>query len=154
MSNFYNKIIISRAYNISKEMIMDEGFDCPKDNRTSWIKLFGQEFSEEERWDAQDFYDIIKSTGWITRDLLRDIIEEKKQTGKPLRVGQMLFLVMNLPIKDLGIINMMQNIDERIGKVCAARIKEINQKQDGRSNIILPGENDTIISDSNKLRTI
>lgn len=133
---------------------MDEGFDCPKDNRTSWIKLFGQEFSEEERWDAQDFYDIIKSTGWITRDLLRDIIEEKKQTGKPLRVGQMLFLVMNLPIKDLGIINMMQNIDERIGKVCAARIKEINQKQDGRSNIILPGENDTIISDSNKMRTI
>ena len=134
---------------------MDEDFDCPKNNKTSWIKLFNQEFTEEERWDAQDFYDIIKSTGWVTRDLLRDIVEKKKQSGKPLRIGHMLFLAMNLPIKDLGIISMMQNIDERVGRVCAARIQDINQTHDGRSNIVLPGEDGMIISDSiNKRRAI
>ena len=154
--HFYGNLIVARAYNRTKETIMDidEEFDCPKNNKTSWINVSGQEFTEEERWDAQDFYDIIKSTGWVTRDLLRDIVEKKKQSGKPLRVGHMLFLAMNLPIKDLGVISMMQGIDDRVGIVCAARIQDINQTQDGRSNIILPGENDTIISDSNKRRTI
>ena len=102
-------------------------------SQEDWSELFGQQFTPEELAEARDMRDIVKSYN-IPEDMLESFVAESG-----LKVGQRLFLAMNMPVNQLGVICMKED-DDRIMKVAKARCGEINREEEGRPHIFLPGE--------------
>ena len=105
-------------------------------NEEDWSKLHGQEFNPQELREARDMWDIVANFG-LSEDMLKTFVSEKG-----LKVGQRLFLAMNMPIDQLGVICLNED-DDRIMKVAKARCGDINREADGRSHIFLPGEDNS-----------
>jgi hypothetical protein len=102
-------------------------------SREDWSELFGQKFEPGELTDARDMRDIVMSYG-CPDDMLESFVREDG-----LKTGQRLFLAMNMPPDQLGVICLRED-DDRIMKVAKARCGDLNREADGRSMIVMPGE--------------
>jgi hypothetical protein len=98
-----------------------------------WSNAYGQEFTPEELKDARDFHDLAGAY-CLDNEWLMAFLNERK-----LRLGHRLYLAMMLEPDQLGII-CLKDDDDRIVKIAKARCGEIEREKDGRSSIILPGE--------------
>jgi hypothetical protein len=84
-------------------------------SREDWSELFGQKFEPGELTDARDMRDIVMSYG-CPDDMLESFVREDG-----LKTGQ-------------------REDDDRIMKVAKARCGDLNREADGRSMIVMPGE--------------
>ena len=100
--------------------------------------IYDQEFTHEEAREAADFSDLMDSyfgfdENEVKSEMLSSFVSEN------MKMGQRLYMVLHLPIDQLGIMA-MKDPDDRIVHIIKKRCSEINKIKEGRSSIILSGD--------------
>ena len=95
-------------------------------------EVMGQTFTPMECREAADFSDVVVSYS-VNEEILVSFISED------MKVGQRLYMALNLPESALGAMALNEK-DPRIIHIIKQRSVVTAMEEDGRSNIILPGE--------------
>lgn len=97
-----------------------------------WSVLYDQNFTQAELREAADFGDCLASYN-VSEDVMKEFIRDD------MKLGQRLYLIINLPQNELGVMAMREP-DDRLVHIIKLRCAELKMEADGRKSIILPGE--------------
>lgn len=111
-----------------------EAFDSIREEVTGtsdWLEVRGQKFTPVEARDAQDFFDLVRSS-FIPPEFFMDCVGRDEMS-----LGRRLYLVENLPLDELGAFLLCEE-DGRLIKVAKSRAAAASGKLSS-DTIILPG---------------